>query len=151
MKLTLAVIVYWLSVNFDLPRIEHASADKMLELRYQGLATPRAAKAGSLGAYRSVVALYDSSTKTIYLSKKWSSQTPSEMFILVHETSEKLDAFELRVLRFARETVRYQTRRLQELARGFATGLERDVLLEIIGLVAYANGLARLSILLDKC
>ena len=113
MKLTLAVIVYWLSVNFDLPRIEHASADKMLELRYQGPATPRAAKAGSLGAYRSVVALYDSSTKTIYLSKKWSSQTPSEMFILVPETSEKLDAFELRVLRFARETVRYQTRRLQ--------------------------------------
>jgi hypothetical protein len=37
---------------------------------------------------------------------------------LVHETSERLDAFELRVLRFARETVRYQTRRLQELARG---------------------------------
>jgi hypothetical protein len=73
----------------------------------QGLATPRAAKAGSLRAYRSVVALYDSSTKTIYLSKNWSSQTPSEMSILVHETSEKLDAFELRVLRFARETVRY--------------------------------------------
>jgi len=38
------------------------------------------------------------------------------MFILVPETSEKLDAFELRVLRFARETVRYQTRRFQELA-----------------------------------
>jgi hypothetical protein len=113
MKLTLAVIVYWLSVNYDLPAnydlpcIEHASADKMLELRYQGLATPRAAKAGSLGAYRSVVALYDSSTKTVYLSKKWSSQTPSEMSILVHEISGKLDAFELRVLRFARETVRY--------------------------------------------
>ena len=113
MKLTLAVIVYWLWVNFDLPanydlpRIEHASADKMLELRYQGLATPRAAKAGSLGAYCSVGVFHDSSTKTIYLSKKWSSPTPSEMSILVHETSEKLDAFELRVLRFARETVRY--------------------------------------------
>ena len=53
MKLTLAVIVYWLSVNFDLPanfdlpRIEHASADKMLELLYQGLATPRAAASSS--------------------------------------------------------------------------------------------------------
>jgi alkylhydroperoxidase family enzyme len=71
--------------------------------------------------------------------------------LLTYLTSEKLDAFELRVLRFARETVRYQTRRLQELAQGFATGLERDVLLEIIGLVAYANGLARMSILLDQC
>jgi hypothetical protein len=91
MKLTLAAIVYWLSVNFglpanyDLPRIEHVSADKMVELRYQGRAAPRAAKAGSLGATRSIVALYDSSTKTIYLSKKWSGQTPSEMSILVHE------------------------------------------------------------------
>jgi hypothetical protein len=48
MKLTLAVIVYWLSVNFglpanyDLPRNEHASTDKMLELRYQGLSPLRA-------------------------------------------------------------------------------------------------------------
>ena len=65
------------------------------------------AKAGSLGAYCSVGVFHDSSTKTIYLSQKWSSPTPSEMSILVHETSEKLDAFELRVLRFARETVRY--------------------------------------------
>jgi hypothetical protein len=46
--------------------------------------------------------LDDSSTKTIYLSEKWSGQTPTEMSILVHETSEKLDAFELTVLRFGR-------------------------------------------------
>jgi alkylhydroperoxidase family enzyme len=71
--------------------------------------------------------------------------------LLTYLTSDKLDAFELRVLRFARETVRYQTRRVQELAQSFATGLKRDVLLEIIGLVAYANGLARMSILLHRC
>jgi hypothetical protein len=57
----------------------------------------------------------------------------------------------LKVLRFARETVRYQTRRVQDLARSFATGLERDVLLEIIGLVASANGLARMSVMLHRC
>jgi hypothetical protein len=91
MKIILPAIVYWLSVNFglpanyDLPRIEHASTDKMLELRYQSAAAPGAAKAGSLGAYRSVVALYDTSTKTIFLSKKWTGQTPTEMSILVHE------------------------------------------------------------------
>jgi alkylhydroperoxidase family enzyme len=71
--------------------------------------------------------------------------------LLTYLTSERLDAFELRVLRFARETVRYQTRRLQQLAQDFAIGLERDVLLEIIGLVAYANGLARMSIMLHRC
>jgi hypothetical protein len=55
------------------------------------------------------------------------------------------------VLGFARETVRYQTRRLQEVAQSFAAGLKREVLLEVIGLVCYANGLARMSILLHRC
>jgi alkylhydroperoxidase family enzyme len=71
--------------------------------------------------------------------------------LLTYLASEKLDPFEQRVLLFARETVRYQTRRLQQLAQDFARGLERDVLLEIIGLIAYANGLARMSIMLHRC
>ncbi len=71
--------------------------------------------------------------------------------LLTYLTSSKLDSFELRVLRFARETVRYQPRRLQELAQNFAAGLEREVLLEIIGLVSFANGLARMSVLLHRC
>ncbi len=71
--------------------------------------------------------------------------------LLTYLTSPKLNSFELKVLRFARETVRYQTRRLQELAQNFATGLSREVLLEIIGLVSYANGLARMSVLLHRC
>lgn len=71
--------------------------------------------------------------------------------VMTYLTSKKLDPFELKVLRFARETVRYQTRRVQELAQNFARGLEREVLIEIIGLVSYANGLARMSILLHRC
>jgi alkylhydroperoxidase family enzyme len=71
--------------------------------------------------------------------------------LLTYLSSEKLNAFELKVLRFARETVRYHTRRLQELAQEFAAGLDREVLLEIIGLVSYANGLARMSIMLHRC
>ena len=47
--------------------------------------------------------------------------------------------------------MRYQTRRVQELAQNFAAGLEREVLLEIIGLVSFANGLARMSVLLHRC
>ena len=70
---------------------------------------------------------------------------PEIEHVLTYLDSKKLDSFELKALRFARETVRYQTRRVQELAQSFADGLERDVLLEIIGLVSYANGLARMS------
>jgi alkylhydroperoxidase family enzyme len=78
--------------------------------------------------------------------------TDSEIeHVLTHLTSNKLDAFEQKVLSFARETVRYQTRRLQEVAQSFAKGLKREVLVEVIGLVSYANGLARMSILLHRC
>jgi alkylhydroperoxidase family enzyme len=75
---------------------------------------------------------------------------PEIQHVLRHLTSTKLDSFERKVLSFARETVRYQTRRLQELAQTFAKGLKREVLLEIVGLVSYANGLARMSILLRR-
>ena len=70
--------------------------------------------------------------------------------VLTYLTSKKLDSFERKVLGFARESVRYQTRRLQELAQTFAAGLKREVLLEVIGLICYANGLARMSILLHR-
>ena len=59
--------------------------------------------------------------------EKW---TDAEIkHLLMYLTSEKLDPFELRVLRFARETIRYQTRRVQELAQRFATGIKREVLI----------------------
>ena len=78
--------------------------------------------------------------------------TDSEIeHLLTHLTSNKLGSFELKVVSFARETVRYQTRRLQELAQDFASGLKREVLLEVVGLASYANGLARMSILLHRC
>ena len=76
---------------------------------------------------------------------------PEIEHVLTHLTSKKLTTFEQKVLEFARETVRYQTRRLQEVAQSFAAGLKREVLLEVIGLVCYANGLARMSILLHRC
>jgi alkylhydroperoxidase family enzyme len=71
--------------------------------------------------------------------------------VMTYLNSSKLEPFELKALRFARETVRYQTRHVQELAQNFAAGLEREVLLEIIGLVSYANALARMSVLLHQC
>ena len=71
--------------------------------------------------------------------------------VLTYLTSKKLDSFEQKVLAFARETVRYQTRRLQELAQTFAAGVKREVVLEVIGLICYANSLARMSILLHRC
>jgi hypothetical protein len=70
---------------------------------------------------------------------------------MTHLNSDRLEPFELKVLSFARETVRYQTRRIQEIAQRFAAGLEREVLVEVVGLVSYANGLACRRILLHSC
>ena len=76
---------------------------------------------------------------------------PEIEHVMTYMNSEKLDPFELKALRFARETVHYQTRRVQELAQNFAAGLDREVLIEIVGLVCYANGLVRMSVLLHRC
>jgi alkylhydroperoxidase family enzyme len=82
-------------------------------------------------------------------SEGWTE--PEIQHVLSYLTSPKLNSFEQKVLGFARETVRYQTRRLQEVAQTFAAGLKREVVLEVIGLICYANGLARMSILLHRC
>lgn len=71
--------------------------------------------------------------------------------LLTHLASAKLDPFEIRTLQFARDTIRYRTRRLQETTRQFAEEVDREVLLEIVGLVSYFNGLVRMGILLGHC
>ncbi len=85
----------------------------------------------------------------LFRSEGWSDEEITHL--LSNLTSERLNAFELKVLRFARETVRYQTRRIQTLAQEFAKGLEREVVIEIVGLVSLANGLARTSSVLQEC
>ncbi len=85
----------------------------------------------------------------VFRNEGWSDGEIAHL--LSNLTSERLNAFELRVLRFARETVRYQTRRIQTLAREFANGLEREVVIETIGLASFANGLARISSVLQEC
>ncbi len=70
--------------------------------------------------------------------------------LLTHLASDKLSPLELQVLRFARETVRYQTRRIQKVTQEFSRGLSREQLLEVIGLTSYFNALVRMSILLHS-
>ena len=50
---------------------------------------------------------------------------------------------------FARETVRYQTATIQRRMRELAPGLSAPEILETVGVVALANAIGRLSVLLD--
>ena len=98
METLLPAIVTWLSIgfglpaNYDHPRIEFASAAKMESTQLRG--PTRAASRGAAAeqkrpAHRStqreVEALYDDSTRTIYLPEGWTGKTPAEVSVLVHE------------------------------------------------------------------
>jgi alkylhydroperoxidase family enzyme len=71
--------------------------------------------------------------------------------ILTTLGSPRLDARERRLVPFARETVRYQPAaiqlRMREVCRDFTAGET----LETAGIVALANGVCRLSVVLDAC
>lgn len=98
MQVLLHVIVSWLSITFGLPasyehpRVEFASAAKMAEVRRIRLAELNEAGSEGVVTYsnplnydNNVHAMYDDSSKTIYLSNNWDGTSPTDISILVHE------------------------------------------------------------------
>jgi len=64
-------------------------------------------------------------------------------------SSPRLDAREARLVPFARETVRYQTAVIQSRMRDVSRELSPAEMTELIGTIALANAVCRLSVLLD--
>jgi len=98
METLLTVIVAWLSIgfglpeNYDHPRIEFVSPARMSAVQFRGQAAAHsAAQSGETSAparpvlRRDVEALYDDSTRTIYLPEGWTGTTSTEISVLVHE------------------------------------------------------------------
>jgi len=98
METLLTAIVTWLSIGFGLPadynppRIEVVSPAKLaaVQFRGRGAAYTRALSGGGshparAASQRDVEALYDDSTRTIYLPEGWTGKTPAEVSVLVHE------------------------------------------------------------------
>jgi AhpD family alkylhydroperoxidase len=65
-------------------------------------------------------------------------------------SSPRLDAREAGVVPFARETVRYQAAAVQARMRQVARALSHAETTEVIGVISLANGLCRLSVLVDS-
>jgi hypothetical protein len=87
----LTEIANWLSANFDLPRTETASPMKLTAMRYKGL-LPEGWREDRIedpavltASPREILAVYNDTTKTIFLAQGWSAATPAEVSILVHE------------------------------------------------------------------
>jgi len=63
----------------------------------------------------------------------------------------RLDPREARLVPFARETVRYQPVAIQERLRRVAEGFAPEETIETVGILALANAVCRLSVVLDAC
>ncbi len=94
----LTEIVTWLSANFDLPAIQdHPGVEfvppaKLAGMRYEGqsLLPDRTRETAAYEPVetthqREVVALYEGTTRTIFLSNSWTGTTPVDQSVLVHE------------------------------------------------------------------
>ena len=85
METLMTAIMAWLTLNFalpaapELPRVARVTPEEMVQVRLRGRESPAAATAFE------VEALYDDSTRTIYLRRGWSPRTPREVSVLVHE------------------------------------------------------------------
>jgi hypothetical protein len=103
MDMLVAMIVLWLSSNFDLvatnqhPLVKFVPPTEILYLRYgartaekkrEVLALSR--NAASVEKGRETVAVYDDAASTIMLPEEWSGSTPAELSVLVHEVVHHL-------------------------------------------------------------
>ena len=140
----LTEIVTWLSANFDLPAIQDypsvqiVSPAKLASMRYEdkGCLPGRSCETGVYEPVeavhqREVVALYEGTTRTFFLSDLWTGKTPADQSVLVHEMVHHLQ--NLGKLKFecprAREKLAYtaQDRWLKRFGKDLETEFEVDM------------------------
>ena len=93
----MSAVVSWLSTNFDLPEnhdypsIELVSPTTMAAIRYRSVAGgwPQVSASDNnslpLSGVSELVAVYNDTNRTIYLSEGWTGVTFTDLSILVHE------------------------------------------------------------------
>ena len=143
----LSEIATWLSTNFDLPavhdhpRVEFAAPMKLVSMRYKGL-LPLAWREDSIQDpavqavhQREVVAVYNDTTKMIFLSEAWTGTTPAELSVLVHEMVHHLQ--NLAGLKYnctqAREKLAYQAQ--NEWLKLHGRDLEKEFEIDMLTLL----------------
>ncbi len=102
----LDIVALWLAANFDLP--EMAAAPALVTVPAADLVTMRYGADADV-APGDVVAIYDDSGATIFVSDGWTGASPAETSVLVHELVHHLQAESDRVFACpaARETQAY--------------------------------------------
>ena len=99
MEILLTAIVTWLSLNVglpataELPRVERVPPAKLAAIRYRGSGSERISASHrheARGGAIDLEAVYDDTTRTIYLRETWTGATPAEVSVLVHEMAHHL-------------------------------------------------------------
>ena len=93
MQTVLTLIVAWLAANFalpeshDHPEVNLVAADAMQVERLKAAerGQPRKFRTSEEASTPQIVAFYDDATQMIYLSHRWTGNTPAELSVLVHE------------------------------------------------------------------
>jgi len=145
MNTLLSILVFWLSANFGLPanydhpRVAFVSPSEMVSIQYRGLAMVQPEGALFRPNARTVVSLYDTRTRTIYLRKGWTGATAAELSMLVHEMVHHL---QMRAgLRYAcpeeREKLAYEAQ--DRWLRLFGGSLEREFETDPFTLLSVTN------------
>ena len=144
---SLSMIATWLSINFDLPaihdlpRVELVPAARLASLRYKGLLPDQWREnnvndpAARADFQREVVAVYNNSTKTIFLSESWTGSTPAEQSVLVHEMVhhlQNLGKFKYECPQ-AREKLAYEAQ--NEWLKLYALDLEKEFEIDMMTLL----------------
>ena len=127
-------VIVWISANFDLPAksdrplIRFATQTEMRRIRiadrmrWRGFVQEEPAAENE----RNIVAIYDTSSRTIYLPENWRGESPADQSILVHEMVHHLQ--NLAGVKFECPAAREKTAYLAQdkwLAR-FGKSLEND-------------------------
>jgi hypothetical protein len=144
-------IARWLSENFELPyadeapRLERVPPAQLYRLRYKALLPLQSQAIGGehstpLPEYRrELVAVYDDSSRTIYLPQGWTGATVAEQSVIVHEMVHHLQ--NVAGLKYecggAREKPAYLAQ--AEWLKGHGLDLEREFEVDMFTVVAMSG------------
>jgi hypothetical protein len=102
---------------YDHPRIEFANPKKLAALRFG---------AQGLHSEDRIVAVYVDSQRTIFLPENWSSRTPAEQSVLVHEMVHHLQNLDKRIYNCAAEREKLAYDAQEKWLNQFGRSLESE-------------------------
>jgi alkylhydroperoxidase family enzyme len=138
-----------LAIFDGLPRA--AVFSRILQAGMESPILPRRTKAWMLAVIGRAAGCDHSECEAIDLLKAEGIDAVAITRVIDHLGGPELDDIEMRLLRLARESVRYQPKAIQERVRAATATLKPPQIVEAAAICGIGNALARLSVLTERC